>query len=120
MCNTPTIPMDCEGKSPFDLLDEIESKLKISVRPLSWPIEMGVRFKGVYNLYEQKLDLYMPSKQTVTESIEFKDIDSPELEKHIDASLAEKLRADVELINGVYPWPLWTRSSGRWAILSRR
>ena len=95
--------MDREGKSPFDLLDEIESELKISVRPLSWPIEMGVRFKGVYNLYEQKLDLYMPSKQTVTESIEFKDIDSSELEKHIDALLAEKLRVDVELINGVYP-----------------
>ena len=107
MRKTPVIvfvnKMDREGKSPFDLLDEIESELKISVRPLSWPIEMGVRFKGVYNLYEQKLDLYMPSKQTVTESIEFKDIDSPELEKHIDASLAEKLRADVELINGVYP-----------------
>ena len=107
MRKTPVIvfvnKMDREGKLPFDLLDEIESELKISVRPLSWPIEMGVRFKGVYNLYEQKLDLYMPSKQTVTESIEFKDIDSPELEKHIDASLAEKLRADVELINGVYP-----------------
>ena len=67
MRKTPVIvfvnKMDREGKSPFDLLDEIESELKISVRPLSWPIEMGVRFKGVYNLYEQKLDLYMPSKQ---------------------------------------------------------
>ena len=66
MRKTPVIvfvnKMDREGKSPFDLLDEIESELKISVRPLSWPIEMGVRFKGVYNLYEQKLDLYMPSK----------------------------------------------------------
>lgn len=109
MRKTPVIvfvnKMDREGKSPFDLLDEIESELQIRVRPLSWPIEMGVRFKGVYNLYEQKLDLYMPSKQTVTESIEFKDIDSPELEKHIDPELAKKLRADVELINGVYSEP---------------
>ncbi|MDR1222976.1 MAG: peptide chain release factor 3 [Tannerella sp.] len=107
MRRTPVIvfvnKMDREGKDPFDLLDEIEAELKIRVRPLSWPIDMGQRFKGVYNFYEQKLDLYMPSKQTVTESIEFKDINSPELEHHIDVKPADKLRADVELINGVYP-----------------
>ena len=107
MRKTPVIvfvnKMDREGKDPFDLLDEIETELQIKVRPLSWPIDMGQRFKGVYNLYEQKLDLYMPSKQTVTESVEFKDISSPELEKHIDPALADKLRTDVELINGVYP-----------------
>ena len=107
MRKTPVIvfvnKMDREGKDPFDLLDEIESELQIHVRPLSWPIDMGQRFKGVYNLYEQKLDLYMPSKQTVTESVEIRDINSPELEQHIDATLAEKLRADIELINGVYP-----------------
>ena len=107
MRKTPVIvfvnKMDREGKDPFDLLDEIEEELQIKVRPLSWPIDMGQRFKGVYNLYEQKLDLYMPSKQTVTESVEFKNINSPDLEKHIDSVLADKLRADVELINGVYP-----------------
>ena len=107
MRKTPVIvfvnKMDREGKDPFDLLDEIEAELQIKVRPLSWPIDMGQRFKGVYNLYEQKLDLYTPSKQTVTESIEFKDINSSELENHIDSTLADKLRADVELINGVYP-----------------
>ena len=107
MRKTPVIvfvnKMDREGKDPFDLLDEIEEELQIKVRPLSWPIDMGQRFKGVYNLFEQKLDLYMPSKQTVTESVEFKDINSPELENHIDAILAGKLRVDVELINGVYP-----------------
>jgi peptide chain release factor 3 len=106
MRKTPVIvfvnKMDREGQDPFDLLDEIEAELQIKVRPLSWPIDTGQRFKGVYNLFERKLDLYMPSKQTVTESMEFKDINSPELENHIDSSLAEKLRADVELINGVY------------------
>jgi peptide chain release factor 3 len=107
MRKTPVIvfvnKMDREGKDPFDLLDEIEAELKINVRPLSWPIDMGQRFRGVYNLYERKLDLYRPSKQTVTERIEFKDLNSPELERHLEASQAEKLRADVELINGVYP-----------------
>ncbi len=95
--------MDREGKDPFELLDELEEELKISVRPLSWPIDSGQRFKGVYNIYQEKLDLYTPSKQSVTESINFKDINSPELEKHIGNDLAAKLRDDIELINGVYP-----------------
>ncbi|MCC8146078.1 MAG: peptide chain release factor 3 [Bacteroidales bacterium] len=95
--------MDRDGKDPFDLLDELEQELKIHVRPLSWPIDMGVKFKGVYNIFEEKLDLYTPSKQTVTESIQFKDINNPELENHIGSDMAERLRADLELIEGVYP-----------------
>ena len=107
MRKTPVIvfvnKMDREGKDPFDLLDELEAELKISVRPLSWPINIGQRFKGVYNIYEQKLDLYTPSKQFVTESVEFRDINNPELEKYIGESDAQKLRADMDLIEGVYP-----------------
>ncbi|NQY75439.1 MAG: GTP-binding protein, partial [Candidatus Margulisbacteria bacterium] len=56
--------LDREGKDPFDLLDEIEEKLDTPVVPLSWPISMGKTFKGVYNLYENKLVLFKPhSKQ---------------------------------------------------------
>ena len=107
MRNTPVIvfvnKMDRDGKDPFDLLDELEQELKIKVRPLSWPIDMGSSFKGVYNIYEKKLDLYTPSKQTITESVAFEDVNSPELEKYIGGSLADKLCADLELIEGVYP-----------------
>lgn len=105
MRNTPVIvfvnKMDREGRDAFDLLDEIETELQIKVRPLSWPIEQGIRFKGVYNIYEQKLDLYTPSKQTVTEKVEI-DINSSDLEANIGEPLAQKLRADLELVDGVY------------------
>src|SRR5690606_2559539 len=94
--------MDREGKDPFDILDELEEELQIAVRPLSWPIDMGDRFKGVYNLYQNSLDLYQPSKQIVTESVHL-NIQSPEVERHIGAKLSEKLRSDVELISEVYP-----------------
>ena len=107
MRKTPVIvfinKLDREGKDPFDLMDEIEEELQIHVRPLSWPIEMGQRFKGVYNLYKHKLDLYAPDKQKIQESVEIKDINCAELTDYIGRKLAEKLRADVELINGVYP-----------------
>ncbi len=71
MRKTPVIifinKMDREGRDPFDLLDELEQELEIKVRPLSWPINQGAKFKGVYNIYEQKLDLFTPDKQRVTE-----------------------------------------------------
>ncbi|MFV0397024.1 MAG: peptide chain release factor 3 [Bacteroidales bacterium] len=106
MRHTPVIvfvnKLDREGKDPFELLDELETELQIAVRPLSWPINIGQRFKGVYNIYEEKLDLYTPSKQTVTEKVEFKDINHPDLEKHIGDTDAAKLRDDLELIEGVY------------------
>lgn len=106
MRNTPVIvfvnKMDREGRDPFDLLDELESELQISVRPLSWPIDQGARFKGVYNIYEQKLDLFTPNKQRVTEKIEV-DIDSKALDENIGVDEAQRLRADLELVDGVYP-----------------
>ncbi len=106
MRNTPVIifvnKMDREGRDPFDLLDELEKELEIKVRPLSWPISQGARFKGVYNIYESKLDLFTPDKQRVTDKVEV-DIDSDELDERVGVDNARKLREDLELINGVYP-----------------
>ena len=95
--------LDREGRDPFDLLDEVEEKLDIKVRPLSWPISMGKTFKGVYSLYEKKLNLFVPSKVTIQDSIEISDINSEELDNLVGENYAKQLRADVELIEGVYP-----------------
>ena len=106
MRKTPVIifinKMDREGQDPFDLLDELEQELQIKVRPLSWPINQGARFKGVYNIYEKNLNLFTPDKQKVTEKVEV-DVDSAELEAHVGDKDAAKLREDLELIDGVYP-----------------
>lgn len=106
MRNTPVIifinKMDREGRDPFDLLDELEQELEIHVRPLSWPINQGAKFKGVYNIYEEKLDLFTPDKQRVTEKVEV-DVNSSELEARIGEDDACKLREDLELVEGVYP-----------------
>ena len=106
MRKTPVIifvnKMDREGKDPFDLLDELEEELKIKVRPLSWPINQGMRFKGVYNIYEQNLNLFRPDKQKVTEKVSV-ELDSVELEENVGEDDAAKLREDLEMIEGVYP-----------------
>ena len=107
MRNTPVIifvnKMDREGKDPFDLLDELEKELQIAVIPLTWPINIGAKFKGVYNIYEKGLDLFTPSKQTISERIQIDDINSPEIDKLVGDEDAAKLREDMELIEGVYP-----------------
>ena len=106
MRNTPVIifvnKMDREGRDPFDLLDELEQELQIGVRPLSWPINQGVKFKGVYNIYENQLNLFTPDKQRVTEKITV-DIDSAELDAHVGEQDAQHLREELELVAGVYP-----------------
>ena len=106
MRNTPVIifinTMDREGRDPFDLLDELEQELHIHVRPLSWPIGQGMKFKGVYNIYENNLNLFTPDKQRKTQKVEV-DVQSADLEQHVGEDFAKRLRDDLELVDGVYP-----------------
>ena len=107
MRNTPVIvfinKLDREGQDPFDLLDEIEKELNIHTRPLSWPIGIGSTFKGVYNLFEKKLQLFSPAKQTISDDVfDITDLNSVELDNRIGEKAAKKLRDDAELIEGVY------------------
>lgn len=107
MRNTPVIifvnKLDREGRDPFEILDELEAELKIAVRPLSWPINIGAKFKGVYNIYEHSLDLFTPSKTQVTERMEIDSVDDPRIDEAVGEKDAAKLREDLELIEGVYP-----------------
>ena len=96
--------LDREGKDAFDLLDEVEQKLDIKVRPLSWPIGMGADFQGVYNLYENNVKFFETAdKQRKTDTIDVENIDDPVLDEYIGSDAADKLREDVDLISGVYP-----------------
>ena len=107
MRNTPVIvfvnKLDREGRDPFDILDELEQELKINVRPLSWPINIGAKFKGVYNIYENAIDLFTPDKQRVSERVEINDVNDPRIDEAVGDADAAKLREDLDLIEGVYP-----------------
>jgi peptide chain release factor 3 len=111
VCRMRQIPMivfinklDREGKDAFDLLDEVEQKLGLKVVPLSFPIGMGYDFKGIYNVWDKKLNLFSgDAKQTISEGIEFEDITNPELDKVVGETAANTLREEMELVNEVYP-----------------
>lgn len=117
MRRTPVIvfvnKMDREGRDAFDLLDELEQELQVGVRPLSWPIGQGARFKGVYNIYEGKLDLFTPDKQRVTEKVTV-ELGSADLDGRIGELAAQRLREELELVEGVYqPFDVETYRQGR-------
>jgi peptide chain release factor 3 len=107
MRKTPVIifinKLDRPARDTFDLMDELEEELQIRVRPLSWPIGQGDRFKGVYNIYEEKLNLFSgESKQTVSDSIEIKDTESTEVDKYVGDDAAATFREEIALVQGVY------------------
>ena len=106
MRKTPVIifvnKMDREGKDPFDLLDELEQKLNIKVRPLTWPVNGGSNFKGVYHLLDKNLNFFKVNKTRVEDDVQAIDINTPLLEKAVGERDAKQLREDVELIDGVY------------------
>lgn len=107
MRHTPVIvfinKLDREGRDPYDLLEEIDKELHIHTRPLSWPIGMGSEFKGVYNLFDKKLQLFSGDKFRIAENmIAIDDLKDASLEKHIGENFANKLREDVHLIEVAY------------------
>ena len=107
MRNTPVIifvnKMDREGKDAFTLLDELEEKLDIKVRPLTWPIGMGDRFKGVYNIYDKSLNLFQASKtKKAEEIISIENLNDPKLDELVTSQFANDLREELDIIDGVY------------------
>lgn len=107
MRDTPVIvfvnKMDRDGKYPFELLEEIEKELNLPLHPLTWPINMGREFKGVYNLYEKSLNLFSANqKGTEDNSIAIADLNDKELDERVGVKDADQLREDVELLDGVY------------------
>ena len=108
MRNIPIIvfinKLDREGKDAFELLDEIEQKLKLRVTPLSCPIGMGYDFKGIYNLWEKNVNLFSgDSRKNIEETIEIKNINDNSLDKLISKDTADNLREEIELMEGIYP-----------------
>lgn len=111
VCRTRSTPMivfinklDREGLDGFDLLDDIETKLGMKACPLSWPIGMGKRFQGVYNLYENKIRLFSAhGKQVEDDTIEVTDLNDGILDELLGENAANELREEVDTIRQVYP-----------------
>ncbi|MGM0595373.1 MAG: peptide chain release factor 3 [Pseudomonadota bacterium] len=92
--------LDREGREPIELLDEVEDILKIQCAPLTWPIGMGKNFKGVYDLYNDRVIIMSAThggKKLDGEVID--GLDNPRLDE-LFGTLIEEFREEVELVRG--------------------
>ena len=92
---------DREARDPFDLLSDIEEVLGIHTCPVNWPIGCGKNFKGVYERDEKKVITFKAeqggAKELETHSY---DLEAPELSDVIGFQNYDKLREDLELLDG--------------------
>ena len=92
--------LDREGKEPIDLLDEVEDILKIQCAPITWPMGMGQRFKGIYHLYDDTVTIYKTDPSTkLDEPLVIQGLDNPKLDELFPED-AEELREELELVRG--------------------
>ncbi len=111
MRNTPIISfvnkMDRETRDPLELLDELESVLKIQCSPVTWPIGMGKTFRGVYHIIKDEIMLFTPGSERADQEFEvIKGIDNPRLTELFPLEI-EQLRMEVELVHGAsHPFDL--------------
>src|SRR5260370_38668220 len=95
--------LDRDGRAPIELLDEIESVLKIQCAPITWPIGMGRDLLGVYHLLEDKIYVYVPVEKGRVGTHETIDgIGSAEAREFLGPRYREFLD-EVELVRGASP-----------------
>ncbi len=109
--------LDREGRAPIDLLDEVEAVLQIRCAPITWPIGMGSRLKGVYHLLDDEVHLYEPGRNfTRQDSTIFKGLDDPALATRIGTDALAELREELELVQGAsHPFDREAYLAGRQA-----
>ncbi len=107
--------LDREGKDPIELLDEVESVLGIQCAPVTWPIGMGQRLKGVVHLVTGEVHLYEQGRNfTRQDSTIFPSLDAPGLAERIGADVLASLRDELELVQGAsHPFDLEAYLAGR-------
>lgn len=94
--------MDREGRSPFELMDEVEKLLNIQCNPISWPIGMGKGFKGIYHRVKKKVILFKDQGFATDEAEElsFESVTDPRLGEILGADDHKQLMEDIELVDG--------------------
>jgi peptide chain release factor 3 len=92
--------LDREGREPIELMDEVENVLNIKCAPMTWPIGMGKRFKGVYHLYKDEIHLFSAQHGgRIAEAEVIKGLDNPKLDELLDDQ-AQELRDEIDLVKG--------------------
>ncbi len=96
--------LDRDGRAPIELLDEIESVLKIQCAPMTWPIGMGRDLLGVYHLLggQDLQSMFRIEKGRVGSHEAIDGIASDEAKEFLGSRYAQFLE-EVDLERGASP-----------------
>lgn len=96
--------LDREGKAPLDLIDEVETTLKMQCYPLTWPIGIGNRFAGIYHRLRKEVILYDQRREgDEVEVIKVADFKEGSWKDKVRPEVYEQTLEELELIEGVLP-----------------
>lgn len=103
MRHTPIITfinkMDLDGRPVLDLLDQIESVLKIKAIPFTLPIGVGKLFKGVYSIAENTFNVY-DEKSGHQEILQMQGPDDPKLVELCGENWVRQFREEYDIVTG--------------------
>lgn len=91
--------LDREGRSPFDLMEELEQVLGIRSVPMNWPIGMGRELCGVYDRMKSQVELFQGEDHSTIEVRKVEDYRDPLIKQMAGEFLYEQLSQDIELLD---------------------
>ncbi len=108
--------LDREARSPYDLMEELETEFGIGTYPMNWPIGCGREFKGVYDREAKQILAFneFHRGQSKIRAIECSLDETEKLDELIGPRLRQQLSDDIELLDGAgYEFDLAEVRKGR-------
>lgn len=91
--------LDREGRSPFDLMEEIEQVLGIRSVPMNWPIGMGRELSGVYDRMKNQVELFQGDDHEKIQVQKVESYQDPVIREMAGEYLHDQLCQDLELLD---------------------
>ena len=96
--------LDRPSRTPYELIDEIETEFGITPCPVLWPIGSGNEFKGVLDRRSGTVAIFERGERGKVASVRQVALDAPELESEIgDEALFAQLLEDAEVLDELTP-----------------
>ncbi len=93
--------LDRYGRSPLELMDDLEKVLGIRAYPMNWPIGSGPEFRGVFDRRTKNVHVFSAGGHHGESEVEERivPLESAEIGSVLTESEIEKLREDIELLD---------------------
>ncbi|MEN8869476.1 MAG: peptide chain release factor 3, partial [Akkermansiaceae bacterium] len=94
--------MDRPSRPPLELIDELETVLKLAPAPVNWPLGDGPRFRGVYDRRKDEVNLFERTSHGAFKApLEVAGIEDEKVREALSDELYEAVTSEVELLDGL-------------------